>query len=153
VIRSDVIDYTRYSSGDADIGFTKFIYMLLMKFARQYAKVSNFYVYPDERRTRQPLEKFCEILNAGALKHAEVRCSPFRLIEFHKSDECIFVQMADVLIGSIAYKTNGHDKKPDAAACKQELADYIRQKAGVGALDQPTPFRQRKFTIWHFRSA
>jgi hypothetical protein len=153
VVKSDKIDYDLYSAGDSDIGFTKFIYMILMKFARQHAKVSRFYVYPDERRTRQPPDKFCEILNYGALKHPEIKCAPFRLVEFHNSKKCVFVQMADVLIGAVAYKTNGHEKRFEAGTCKKELADYMGRKANIGGLDRPTPFRQKAFTIWHFKSA
>jgi hypothetical protein len=60
------------------------------------------------------------------------------------------LQLVDVLIGGLAYRLNGHDKAPDAAAAKNELSTYILGCAGIQDVFKDTA-RAADFTIWHRR--
>jgi hypothetical protein len=148
VLENDKIDYSLHSYGSVDIGFNKFIYQILMKFAREHGKSHYFYVYPDERRTRQTGDEFRDVLNNGADRNLNVR--PFRIVEFRKSHQTPLIQLADVLTGAVAYENNGHDQKANANAAKVNFLKEMKKRLGIFSFKNATPYRERTFTVWHF---
>jgi hypothetical protein len=148
VLDNQRIDYSVHSYGNVDIGFNKFIYQILMKFAREHGKSHEFYVYPDERRTRQTGDEFRDVLNNGAELKYDIR--PYRIVEFRKSHLTPLIQLADVLIGAIAYELNDHHLRTDANAAKIDFMNELKKRFGISTFRKSTPYRQHRFTVWHF---
>jgi hypothetical protein len=151
VIANKNVDHAKYNAGNIDIGFNKFIYQLLIKFARVYSKQHFFYVYPDERRTPQTGNEFRQVLNNGANNHRDILCRPFRLVQFRKSKDSPLIQLADVLIGAICYDINGHALKPNAREGKMYFLKELKKLAQMNSFLSSTPLKQKTFTVWHFR--
>jgi hypothetical protein len=57
--------------------------------------------------------------------------------------------MTDIMTGAIAFATNGHDKKPDAASYKIGHMALIAKKAKLNSLAVPSPYKHPGFDIWH----
>jgi hypothetical protein len=148
VVDTTLLDHQRFNAGSREIGFNKEIYQLAMKFARLYDYL--FHVYPDYRETILKPEDLRVILNRGCLKKGDTRDWPFRRCQFRDSKDTPWLQLADILIGGIAYRLNGHDKASNASPSKSELSSYILSCAGV-----QDPFKSTaaaaNFTIWHRR--
>ncbi|MDO8420679.1 MAG: DUF3800 domain-containing protein [Parvibaculum sp.] len=146
VVDTSKINNRRYNQGDREIGFSKEIYHLSMKIGRLYR--GPFHIYPDHRLTKQTPDKVRNILNFGAKKRGDKRDWPFRRMQFRHSDQTPMIQLADIFIGAIAYRVNGHHLAKDASPAKIELSRYVLEKAGIPDPTIDTSIRG-KFTIWH----
>ncbi|SRR6266508_779293 len=150
VVDTTLLDHERFNAGSREIGFNKEIYQLAMKFCRLYSSGELFHVYPDRRETTQKPEDLRLILNRGCRKNGDRRDWPFRRCQFRDSKNTLPLQLADILVGGIAYRLNGHDKKPGASPAKCELSSYILDCAKIKDPFKDTA-RAADFTIWHRR--
>lgn len=146
VIDTKLIDDRVFNEGDREIGFNKEIYQLATKCARLYRGV--FHLYPDSRETSQHPENLRQILNRGRRKSGDLRDWPFRRCQFRDSKKSQFLQLTDILLGSVAYSVNGHASASNASAAKSDLASHVLARAGVNDPMIDTA-RFGKFTIWH----
>lgn len=140
------INHTKFNAGDRDIGFNKEVYQLAMKAARLYGK-HFFHLYPDHRDTKNSPEELRLILNRGCAKKGDKRDWPFRRAQFRDSKKTLQLQLADILIGAIAFQLNGHANATHASPAKTELSDYVLKRAGIADVAKGTA-RVGKFTIW-----
>jgi hypothetical protein len=124
VVDTTLVDHQRFNAGSREIGFNKEIYQLAMKFSRLYSK-DSYHLYPDYRDTTQKPEDLRVILNCGCRKNGDPRDWPFRRCQFSVSKKTPLLQLVDILVGTIAYRLNGHDKEPNAALAKNELSSYV----------------------------
>ncbi len=136
-----------FNEGSRSIGFNKEIFQLCMKFARIH-KGRNLYIYPDHRETDQQTSELRLILNRAIRKKNDQRDWPFRRVHMRDSSKVQALQLVDILLGSIAFRLNGHREKPEASPAKAELSDHILQRAHIADVTQDTWVRG-KFTIWH----
>jgi hypothetical protein len=139
-------NHKKYNDGDNEIGFNKELYQLANKIAQLY-KWAYFHLYPDYRDTKSSPEELRQILCHGARKRGDTRDWPVRRCQFRDSKKTTPLQIADILIGAIAYQLNGHDQAQDANPAKVELAKYIMQRAGITHIKFGTK-RVAKFSIW-----
>lgn len=151
VVDTSRLNYGLYASGDKDMGFNKFVFQILHKCSRLFAKDSRFLAYLDNRTTRQSLETLRIMLNHHARNKVRVYHSPFRAIEFLCSKRSQMLQINDILLGAVGYQSNGKHLNRDAQSAKCQLAAHICARAGLRTLEQQTPFAQQRFTIWHFQ--
>lgn len=149
VVDTHALDHRKHNDGSREIGFNKEIYQLAAKFARLYPD-RLFHLYPDYRDTDQRPEDLRLILNRGRAKKGDKRDWPFRRCHFRNSKETPFLQLVDLLTGSIAWTVNGHASRPDASAAKTRLAQYVLQRAGINDCTKDTAM-SGKFTVWHRR--
>lgn len=146
------LDYRRFFRGNHELGFYRFYhYFLLHKFA-SYATsdADRLLVFLDERTTEFPLDRLQAMLNKGIRRHYRRKASIVRKIEPVVSKKCGCLQVADVLMGAIAYHYNDLHLRPDGRKSKAHLAEHITQKAGLTTLaceSRMTPC----FEIWPFR--
>lgn len=148
IVDTTKLDHALYNQGSREIGFSKEVYQLAMKFGRNYRGL--FHVYPDRRETNQKPEDLRLILNRGQAKSGDTRDWPFRRCQFRESAKCLPIQMVDVLIGAIAYRLNGHYLAPDASPAKCDLSEHVLRRARVHDAIRDTT-HSGKFTIWHRR--
>jgi len=139
------LNHKKYNQGDKEIGYSKEIYQLAMKFGKLYPDL--FHLYLDERKTSQSPDQLRLILNRGLMGYDSSRDWPFRRCHFRNSKSCRILQLVDLFIGAIAYCINGHLASPDASAARTELALHIMKRAGIRNPLNGTP-RKGKFTIW-----
>lgn len=149
VVDTSKVDHKKYNEGDAELGFSKFLFTLLFKFARVYRADYNFYVFLDERTTKHTPELLRKILNARARRQKIRDFDPYRTVEFVKSEQSRLIQMTDVITGAIASATNMHYLAPEAAPHKTKMMHHVTKCVGVRNLAIPTPVAGKGFDIWH----
>jgi hypothetical protein len=144
---STIVDMTLRGNKLTEIGFNKEINQLCRKFAREYPK-ALFHVYLDERTTTQPLHEVQLILNRIAHKTRPTEDWPFRRMRFEKSHDIQALQVADILLGALAYKLNDHYNAANASPARKELCDHVFKLARIADVFRDTKFLAR-YTIWH----
>ncbi|MDB5602859.1 MAG: hypothetical protein JWN71_4903, partial [Xanthobacteraceae bacterium] len=82
VVDTSKINDKKYNEGDADLGFSKYLYTLLFKFARVYRPDYRFFVFLDERTTKHTPELLRTILNTRARRQKVRDFDPYRTVEF-----------------------------------------------------------------------
>lgn len=150
---SIVIDTSRqkhdvYNQGSREIGFNKEVYQLAMKCGRLYRTL--FHVYADRRETNQRPEDLRVMLNRGLRQKGDKRDWPYRRLQFRDSKDTLFIQLADILSGALAYHLNGHRHEFGASPAKTALSDHIVRRASIRDIFRDTSIRG-KFTVWHRR--
>jgi len=150
IIDTHRLDHAKYNQGDAEIGFSKFIYQLLVnKFGRLYSDSSPFHVYLDKRETKHSLEDLRNVLNNGIAHRYDVQSRPYRRVQFRDSKKSEILQLNDILIGAIGARKNGHHARPQASRARVGIADHIAARARIRDLGRTTPYGQRRFSIWN----
>ena len=139
-------DHKKFNDDDREIGFNKELYQLANKVGQLYSG-SYFHLYPDYRDTKSSPEELRLILCQGAKKRGDKRDWLVRRCQFRDSKKTLPLQVADILIGAIAYQLNGHDKAEGASPAKTELAQYIMKRAGIADVLKGTA-RVAKFSVW-----
>ena len=144
---STVVDATLKTGRINEIGFNAEIRALCLKYARLY-KSALFHVYLDERTTSHKLWKERNHLNNLEHKKRPNKNWPYRRMMFRNSRAVQGLQVADVLLGALTFRLNGHYDQPGASPPKIELSDYVMKLARIS-----DPFRDTKhlarYTIWH----
>ncbi len=147
VVDTTRLDHKRFNSGSREIGFNKEVYQLALKCSRLYSPLL-FHLYPDHRETTQKPEDLRLMLNRGCRKGGDKRDWPFRRCQFRDSRTTLPLQLVDIIIGGVAYRLNGHDKKENASPAKSDLSAYILERAQITNPFKDTA-RCADFTIWH----
>lgn len=144
------LKHQKYNAGSGELGFNKFVYQHLLKYARLFPD-GNFYVFPDYRATHHVPEELRKILNAGALARYGM-IDPYRVVQFKNSKDSRIIQAVDVVIGCIGYALNERGNREGAAPSKRTLARCIQSRTSlVPPFDVSTPAWKKAFNIWHFR--
>jgi hypothetical protein len=151
VVDTAALDHNRYNDGSSEIGFSKFIYQLLLKCARLFHFGSNLDCFLDDRTTRQSLDELRRILNNGASK--AFRARPVRRVEYRDSKDTNIIQLVDLLTGAVAYHWNGNDKADGASPARVWLASHIARGAGMSRLDVGTAPGRDRFSVWKFAAS
>jgi hypothetical protein len=113
--------------GDVGVSFDKeFHFLCAVVLARRY-KQALFLLYPDRRHPTTPLREAREIMNRGVAKYGDKREFPFRRLAFADPERYQALQVVDIILGGVAYKLNGHYKKPEANLAKREFCDYLHE--------------------------
>lgn len=142
------LDHKKFNNGDREVGFSKEVYQLALKFGKLYPGL--LHIYLDERKTSQSPEQLRLILNRGISKSGDKRAWPFRRCHFRDSKSTPILQIVDLFIGSIAYCINGHIASPEASEARKELALHVLRRSGIRNPINGTE-REGKFTIWERR--
>lgn len=149
VIDTHKADHKRFNDGDKEIGFSKYLFTLLYKFARIWKPEMRLYVFLDDRTTKHTPEATRRMLNAKARKEKGIAYDLFRDVRFCQSEESRLIQMTDVMTGAVAFETNGHHLAENAAQHKIQLMRLITRRAGLQTLAKPSPYKHQGFDIWH----
>jgi len=149
VIDTSKVNNKLFNGGDKELGFTKFVFTLLYKFARQYGYANNFYCFLDHRVTKHDPDTMKRALNAKSRKDARKNVAPYRLVTYTHSDISRIIQLTDIVTGAIAYETNMRHLSLRPAPHKVALMKHVANKANVATLATPTQIYGEKFDIWH----
>ncbi|WP_345541738.1 DUF3800 domain-containing protein [Variovorax defluvii] len=145
-------NHHKYNGGQRDLGFNKLIYQLMLhKFGRRYGRSHDLHVYLDDRTTKHNPEQMRPMLNSDLAKWG-INGQPFKRLHFRDSKGCDLIQLNDLLVGTVGFKRNLHDKVPGCAPHKIALGEHIVRRA----LQNEAPHRlnsaaARRFAVWPFR--
>lgn len=123
----------KYSGGDEDLAFSKELnYLCAHRFGRLHPK-ALFHIFPDRRETNITETKAKDILNFTLAKRgwSYEREWPFRKFEFKEPEEYQALQLADVFLGAIAYRLNGHELGGNKG--KIALCDHVWKRLRLRA--------------------
>jgi len=142
-----------YSSGDADIGFSKDVNGLCVDVVGRQHLLKDAYshIFLDRRTTKQSLMMAHHIMNATFAKKysRDPRHWPFHGLDWAETENVQALQLVDTVIGAIAYKLNGHYEAPNANKTKKALCEHILKKSRIANVHQNTPMYLKRITIFH----
>jgi hypothetical protein len=143
-------DYIEMKKRTKEAGFyTLYYQFLLAKFGEYGAKRpgGSLSVFIDERDTAYDLARLRATLNNGIAgrfgRRGVVKC-----VEALKSHESSLLQIADLLMGAVAFQWNGLHTRAEAKAAKRDLAAYVAKKAKLDTLAEKTTQSRQDFEIW-----
>lgn len=141
-----------HNGGDRELGFTKFLFTLLYKFHRISSSDKRFYTFLDSRKTKHSPDVLKLTLNSRARRDGQSSFDPYRVVEFVDSKNSRLIQLADIMSGLVAYDTNEHFVKENAAVHKIEIMRNVRELFRVQSFSQPTPYADiGSLDIWHLQ--
>lgn len=140
------LDHERFNRGDHNAFYYKMIYLLLNN---KYVNTSgeNYRVILDIKDSRGK-ERLLEL--DKCLNNKNNGESPFEYFQHIRSHENEMLQLTDLFIGAITYKTRKNNLKQNASKIKCEIVDYIEKKSGYSLDDGTIPW-EAKFNIFDFQ--
>lgn len=154
IIDNKKLNHKKFNHGDSDVGFSKFLYQLLVSIGRKYEQRSpgqmKYYVYLDQRTSKQSIETLKDIINAGLRRHWSINYSPFRRIVYIDSKKSLMMQVNEILLGATAFHKNGRHLTRDALHPKCQIAQRICRHLGCPKLGVSTPKGVLRFSNWNF---
>jgi hypothetical protein len=142
------LDHERYNRGDHNAFYYKMIYLLLNN---RYTNPTddNYRVILDIKDTRgkASLKVLSDCLKN---KNERTTTSPFTYYQHIRSNENEFIQLTDLLIGAVTYKSRKENEKAGASKVKRQVIDYLEKKSGY-SLDEGTIPWEQKFNIFDFQ--
>lgn len=139
----DRLNNTSFNDGEHDNFYYKVIYFLLVNHFVNPA-LGSYRVFLDikDTRGRAKLDKIQEVFNGKFCGD-----SPFNSFQHIRSYESQFIQLADLFIGAVTYKSRGLMNVKGASSAKKELLSYIESCSGY-CLDEGTEPWETKFNIF-----
>jgi hypothetical protein len=149
VIECGLLDHGTFNDGDGEVGFNKFLFQHLFRYARVLPSESVFRCYHDRRTSRYDLDQLREMLDSKSLGHDGRFVWRYAEVAFADKEDQPLLQFADVLIGAVGFEWNGkHLTTPETP--KAKIAKRIRHGAGVSTLAKQTWMSEEHFSIWKF---
>ena len=146
------LNHDEFNQGEHDNFYYKMVYYLLtnqwMLPTRQANGMAYSYrVFLDikDSRGREKLFKLKQVFI-----HRDGVDSPFVHFQHIHSHDSFWIQLADFMMGAIAFKARGLYECPESSTTKRAIVDYLEKKSGY-ALDDGTPPFEHKFNIFDFR--
>ncbi|HBF88609.1 MAG TPA: DUF3800 domain-containing protein [Bacteroidales bacterium] len=140
------LDHEKFNRGDHNAFYYKMIYLLLNnKYINQKDEI--YRVILDIKDTRGK-ERLTELANC--LNNKNEGKSPFKYFQHIHSHENELLQLTDLFIGAITYKSRKENIKPNASKIKCEVINYLEKKTGYSLDDGTIPW-ESKFNIFDFQ--
>lgn len=134
VVDSHKLDLKKYHNSDGELGFYKFYYQLLNKWI-EGNEVYRIYLDNKSNKDGNRLHELKSILN-------KVSFSSIESVLSVNSNESIFVEIVDILIGAVGYKYNNCGR----SEAKNTLVEIIENNIG-GPISGTAP-TERKFNVF-----
>ena len=145
VTYKDRLDNQSFNNGDHDNFYYKLIYHLLYNpYSYDYDNNEVSYkVFLDIKDTkgRSKLDKINQVFENKFYGN-----SPFSHFQHIRSHESQFIQMTDLFIGAVAYKSRCLDGQPNASEAKKAVLEYLESRSRY-TLNEGTPPFEKKFNI------
>jgi len=155
VLDTHQFDHRRFNAGNAEIGFYKFYYQLLLHCFGgpdcSPTTPARFIVFLDHRTSRFSLGELRRILNYGMASKFGIGSNPFVAITPLDSKTSVFIQVVDVIAGAVGYHWNQLHLVPGASKERCQLAAYLAHRLGFKDLATETAYSMKRFKIWKMR--
>lgn len=109
-------------------------------------------IYIDERQTLPALaamQRHCNHLLSLEWDYPDETIRSIRSIDSHDSQ---LLQIADVLMGAIAFDINGLAFEENASPAKVEAMRFVQNLVGVSDFRQPIDYGSSQFAVWYSTS-
>lgn len=138
------LDHNQFNEGSHDNFYYKMIYYLVRKNVKN--KDCRIFLDIKDSRSKEKLRKIERIF-----EHELKNPFPLNSIQHLRSEDNIFIQLTDFLIGAISYKGRVlNENKFKFHKGKREFIEYLEEKSGF-SLDDGTPPWEQKFNIFDFQ--
>jgi len=144
VLDTHILDYKTFHRGDEELGFYKFYFQLV---SRNLSIDHLYWLFADERKNRKPYRLVVLRLTVNRWWKKRAELEPLRNVEPRVSHGEDLLQLADVLLGAIAYAWN--ERKGSQA--KLALVAHIAQRLGWPTLRIATRPTAPKVNIWKWQ--
>lgn len=152
VIDRKRVDHRKFSNGDHEVGFYKFVYQFVLHcFVPCLAPDDSLEVFLDNRTTRYRLPELRRILNCGIRRKYGYQRNMVSRVEPRESKSCDLTQMADLFAGAVRHvndQTTIEGSKRGLA--KDAVASHVVQQIGL-PLTGNTPRSMHYFGTWHMQ--
>jgi hypothetical protein len=153
-------EYRTFSEGNDELGLYKFYYHWLLRYFAKFPIMHQCHlrVIIDERTlpadNPDPYTALKIILNHGIRKKFQAATDVVTKVEPLASEKSDLLQVADVLMGAIAFHCQDFHLRSDANKEKLELARYVAARLGLRDLKHETnPITENlKIVRWHWKS-
>lgn len=145
-----LIDYRTFHEGDRELGYYKFMELLLRK---RVQPGRTYLVYVDRRTTRlsDRLSTLRRVLNRTARRECGIAYDCCRSVEARAAKDDDLLQVSDLLLGAVGWHYARRHLHPDSSQAKNELADLIARGIGKPHLCLDSPPSERCFNVWRWR--
>jgi hypothetical protein len=141
----DELDHDQFNGGDHDNFYYKMVYYLIdSPYSRKEGDKIRTFLDIKDTRGRERLHK---IRHVFANKYWD-KNGPFAFFQHIRSEDSVFIQLADLLIGAIGYKSRGLMSKPGSSLAKYTLIHQIEKRSGY-RIDSGTPPWELKFNVFN----
>jgi len=144
VLDTHILDYKTFHGGDEELGFYKFYFQLV---SRNLLPGNLYWLFTDERKNRKPYRLVVLKLTVNRWWKKQADIEPLRAVEPRRSHDEDLIQLADILLGAIAYAWNEQKGSP----AKLSLVAYIAQRLGWPTLHIATRPMAAKVNIWKWQ--
>lgn len=144
VKHKDRLDHQSFNDGSHDNFYYKMIYYLIKPSVK--GQDARIFLDIKDTRGREKLDKINEVY-INEMKSKQ----PFQFIQHLRSEDNVFIQLADFFIGAISYNCRALNEENFAFhPVKKEFVKYLEEKSGFN-LDDGTPPWEEKFNIFDFQ--
>jgi len=144
VIDTHILDYETFHRGDKELGFYKFYYQLV---SRNLAPGNLYWLFTDERKNRKPYRLAVLKLTVNRWWKRQADIEPLRNVEPRRSHDEDLIQLADILLGAIAYAWN----QRRGSRAKLALVAHIARCLSWPTLRLATRPTAAKVNIWKWQ--
>lgn len=136
------LNHVIYNKSDHNIYYNKLLFYLLKSNSNLQTDHIEFYIDVKDTRGKERLMELESVLNSYYKGK-----SPFKHFQNIHSNESIFMQIADLFVGAITYKSRDMQNKANSSKTKLEIINYIESKSGY-TLNEGTEPWEPKFNIF-----
>lgn len=136
-VRGTTVDLKHYHGSDAELGFYKFYYQMLVHW---FVPRHEYAIYVDAKTARKANR--LKVLER-VLQNASQKCVISR-VQAIRSVDSDFIQLADLLTGAVAARSYPHA----LAEAKERLSGLVEELAGF-SIAETTPLWEEKFNIFN----
>ena len=141
--RAVIVDKSQIDETRPNYTYNDFYYRMYFQLLHNQTDLeANYNIYIDEKDTcsRQKLKKLHEILQWNA---------SIRTLQFVKSHESVFVQLADVIMGAVNYNLRLEKNDVDGNVnAKKRLISTIKQHGNITCT---SPLKKTKFNLFFIK--
>lgn len=141
----DKLGHQKFNSVSHDAFYYKMVYFLLKSATNPPANEYKVYLDIKDTRGKEKLQTINEVLN-NEYSNTKTK-SPFIYFQHIHTHENILLQLTDLFIGAITYKSQNHHLKENANKAKIEIINYLEAKSGY-FLEEGTEPWETKFNIF-----
>ncbi|ERM83014.1 hypothetical protein P872_06015 [Rhodonellum psychrophilum GCM71 = DSM 17998] len=136
------LDHEAFNKGDHDSFYYKLVYFLLKSATNPPDIFYRSYMDIKDTRGQERLAQIKKVFNSKYKGN-----SPFTHFQHIRSEENEFLQLTDMFIGAITYKSRKEHLKPGASEVKNQILNYLEGRSGY-QLDEGTEPWEEKFNIF-----
>ncbi|WP_020675077.1 DUF3800 domain-containing protein [Geopsychrobacter electrodiphilus] len=140
VVDRNILDHEQYSEGDAELGFYKLYYQMLVHWLQPECA---YHLYLDWQQNREQgrFKDLGHVLGKKLSGRAKIEC-----LEPVGSKEQPLVQLCDLFIGAVGYAWNDRA----GSETKVEFCNALAAGVGLSSLKVGTYKNAPKFNVFHF---